>query len=300
MLRSGLSNGQTGPYPMDPAFCYKSFPALKSDKQFQWPRNQPYQLSADHAIDWSSAKKSSTKIPEYMSNTFFQPTLHQDGRKFEEHNVNYFSSMPSTRPKSRRFSMTYVALIARAILQFPEKRLTLSQIYHVIETTFPEFAVSRVGWKNTVRHNLSLHDCFVKGEVSANGKSCYWHIHPAYITRFSKGDFRKRPSRENSVSDERKAIPRVRLDRPYTLPYAFGGADSRFEFPYAGESHSVSQVLQPAFYSNSASVPRVTTTAHPSTEWLREYKPYPYYYLFSPKSVPLASQQREKRPVSSK
>lgn len=42
------------------------------------------------------------------------------------------------------------------------------------------------------RHNLSLNDCFVKAGRSANGKGHYWAIHPANVSDFQRGDFRRR------------------------------------------------------------------------------------------------------------
>ena len=274
---------------MKPAFFYKGLPGLKEDHEFPWARSRTFPMGTDVGRNHSFIRTSSITPPEFYANTCIQHTFkNPESMKNEENNFRLFSAMPLSRPKSRRFSMTYVALIASAILRFPEKRLTLSQIYQVIEKTFPEFTVSRTGWKNTVRHNLSLHECFVKGEVASNGKSSFWHIHPAYIARFSKGDFRKRPSRDISMLDDQTSFSRVAFDRtqPFTPPYAFGGASSRIEFS------STSQELHPAS-SNSAMTPRVCATAHSSTEWLRDYKPYPYYYLFSPTNSALNSHQRE-------
>lgn len=54
---------------------------------------------------------------------------------------------------------------------------------------FLEFIVFRVGWKNIVCYNFLLYECFVKGEVVINGKSCFWYIYLVYIVWFSKGDF---------------------------------------------------------------------------------------------------------------
>lgn len=48
------------------------------------------------------------------------------------------------------------------------------------------------GWRNSIRHNLSLNDCFIKSGRSANGKGHYWAIHPANLDDFQKGDFRRR------------------------------------------------------------------------------------------------------------
>ena len=111
--------------------------------------------------------------------------------------------------RRKKSAMSYVALISRAILASPNKRLTLSDIYQFIEKHFPEFVESRVGWKNTVRHNLSLHNCFIKGELAQNGKSCYWRVHPRYVNRFALGDFRRRPIRDlgNKGEETRNIFP---------------------------------------------------------------------------------------------
>lgn len=281
---------------MRPAFCHKTYhgiPGLKEVQDFPWPMNRTFPLGAESVGGHSRIKTNSTRLSNFTTSSCTEHTFNDQESKLHKYEGHRFlSAIPPSRPKTRRFSMTYVALIASAILRYPEKRLTLSQIYQVIEKAFPEFTVSRAGWKNTVRHNLSLHECFVKGEVAANGKSCYWHIHPAYITRFSKGDFRKRPSRELCLFDDHTSLSRVDFDRTQTfaVPYAFGGANSLFPFT------PTSEALCPAS-ANPVLIPRVGkyTAAHPSTDWLREYKPYPYHYLFSPVNVALSSHHREKR-----
>ncbi|XP_078529860.1 forkhead box protein M1 isoform X2 [Lissotriton helveticus] len=79
---------------------------------------------------------------------------------------------------SERPPYSYMAMIQFAINSTDRKRMTLKEIYTWIEDHFPYFKhVAKPGWKNSIRHNLSLHDMFVR-ETSANGKISFWTIHP--------------------------------------------------------------------------------------------------------------------------
>ncbi|VDM97108.1 unnamed protein product [Thelazia callipaeda] len=94
------------------------------------------------------------------------------------------------QPKSSQPS--YIGLIAMAILSSREQKMVLSEVYQWITANYPCFRTRGPGWRNSIRHNLSLNDCFVKAGRSANGKGHYWAIHPANLNDFKKGDFRRR------------------------------------------------------------------------------------------------------------
>ena len=87
---------------------------------------------------------------------------------------------------------SYIGLIAMAILSNPDKKLVLADIYQYVLDNFPYFRHRGQGWRNSIRHNLSLNDFFLKAGRAANGKGHYWAIHPACVDDFQKGDFRRR------------------------------------------------------------------------------------------------------------
>ncbi|XP_076849248.1 forkhead box protein F1-A isoform X2 [Brachyhypopomus gauderio] len=97
------------------------------------------------------------------------------------------------RPEKPPYS--YIALIVMAIQSVPTKRLTLSEIYQFLQARFPFFRGSYQGWKNSIRHNLSLNECFIKlpKGLGRPGKGHYWTVDPASEFMFEEGSFRRRP-----------------------------------------------------------------------------------------------------------
>ncbi|CAH3016241.1 unnamed protein product [Porites evermanni] len=102
-------------------------------------------------------------------------------------------------------SQSYIGLIAEAILSSPEEKLILSDIYNYILTHYPYFRNKGTGWRNSIRHNLSLNDCFVKAGRSPNGKGHFWAISSLYYDDFRRGDFRRRRIQKRSHKSRRNS-----------------------------------------------------------------------------------------------
>merc|ERR1711949_28472 len=98
-----------------------------------------------------------------------------------------------------------------AILQSPNKRLTLSGTCDFIRNRFPYYKEKFPQWQNSIRHNLSLNDCFVKmaREPGNPGKGNFWTLDPMAQDMFDNGSFLRRRKRY------KRPPPAVSRPRPY-------------------------------------------------------------------------------------
>ncbi|XP_071535097.1 uncharacterized protein [Panulirus ornatus] len=95
---------------------------------------------------------------------------------------------------------SYVELIAEALQSSPSGALTLAGITQFLRQQYPFFRGHYQGWRNSLRHNLSLNQCFrkiLRDPRRPFGKDNLWTLDPRYLPRSS---CRRNPSPQPDAS----------------------------------------------------------------------------------------------------
>ncbi|KAG2456832.1 forkhead box protein O1-A [Polypterus senegalus] len=196
-------------------------------------------------------------------------------------------------------NMSYADLITKAIESSPEKRLTLSQIYDWMVKSVPYFkdkgdSNSSAGWKNSIRHNLSLHSRFVRVQNEGTGKSSWWMLNPEG-GKSGKSPRRRAASMDNN-SKFAKCRGRAAKKKGAHQGGQDGGADSPgsqyTKWPGSPNSHSnddfeVWNTFRPRTSSNASTISGRLSPFMTETDDLAEAEVHTLVY--SPASSKLAS-----------
>ncbi|KAF8606580.1 hypothetical protein BDV93DRAFT_542791 [Ceratobasidium sp. AG-I] len=132
-----------------------------------------------------------------------------------DHELAGLDALEDGRPGERP-AYPFTTLIRYAIKGSPRKRLLLEDIYHAIQSRYPFFATAPAGWKNSVRHTLSLMTCFEKvaRPLTEPGKGSYWKVNDS-MPHAKPSRVRIRKRKAHADDDE------VSLGTPMSVPDAF-------------------------------------------------------------------------------
>lgn len=183
-------------------------------------------------------------------------------------------------------NLSYADLITQAITTAPEKRLTLSQIYEWMVHNVAYFkdkgdSNSSAGWKNSIRHNLSLHNRFMRVQNEGTGKSSWWMINPD--AKPGKSARRRATSMETSKFEKRrgrvkKKVEAMRLGglgttdaSPSPCSSVSEGLDLFPESPMHAAGFQLSPDFRPRASSNASSCGRLSPIPAVEPDWGPSY-----------------------------
>lgn len=202
------------------------------------------------------------------------------------------TSIATKKNSSRRNAwgnLSYADLITQAITSSQDNRLTLSQIYEWMVQNVPYFkdkgdSNSSAGWKNSIRHNLSLHNRFMRVQNEGTGKSSWWMINPD--AKPGKAMRRRTSSMETSKAEKRRGRIKKKPDAlkngvaADTTPSPSSSISESLDIFPNSPMHSNSFQLSPDFRqrasSNASSCGRMSPIPSliPSEpEWPSDYIP---------------------------
>lgn len=98
--------------------------------------------------------------------SYSSPTNQTQNQKQSPHKLKHPTNMPYDPliHTNNKPPLSFSSLIFLAIEDSIEKALPVKEIYAWIVAHYPYFKTAPTGWKNSVRHNLSLNKCFQKVE----------------------------------------------------------------------------------------------------------------------------------------
>ncbi|XP_024086120.1 forkhead box protein N3-like isoform X2 [Cimex lectularius] len=138
------------------------------------------------------------------------PNFPQAVKNKHPHHIPYDPKIHITSKPPYSFS----CLIFMSIEDSKGKALPVKEIYTWILDHFPYYRNAPTGWKNSVRHNLSLNKCFRKVDKAPNlGKGSLWMVDPVSRPKLVEA-LMKAPYHPYTNLDKSNSAPHLRKRSP--------------------------------------------------------------------------------------
>ena len=154
--------------------------------------------SLEDILSESSSSSNETNTSSTISNISSGDSTCQNNNSREPPAVaSHFTTDSSSEDRhcsDKRPPYSYVALITMALESSTNGMMSLNKIYAYIMDKFPFYKNHKKSWQNSIRHNLSLNDCFVKIARGPGrpGKGSYWALHKDCGSMFDTGTSQRR------------------------------------------------------------------------------------------------------------
>ena len=166
---------------------FKNLTTAVSDSGYIDSWNHP-----DYSYDNSTAYQSVQSSGYYSCLMSSMETSSQENQTQSQTELHKPTAETSNMLKPKE---SFIALVAKAMLSTADNSMVLNEVYQWILDNYPYFQTAKCAWRSSVRHSLSVNECFVKGKRAKNGRGFVWSIHPMCIDSFKKGDFDRRTAR---------------------------------------------------------------------------------------------------------
>ena len=196
---------------------------------------------------------------------------------------------------SPRCQEPYMEMIAKAFMCSPDKKLLLSNIYSYIQINYADFTSSKMSWRNSVRHNLSVNECFVKSGRSPSGRGYFWSIHPACIKNFKQGNYQRRAALTEVTKHNSLTFNKGRQSRKVS-PY-FRPEDNSHNFQrYSHKNYVQHRIVNAPQYSQKPNITFKQNYDHNSTQ--NTYAPYQQHNFIVEQQQPIVAANSQYNPYS--
>ena len=195
MSNNNTTAGMTSQYAVDFRSGYEQFSI-----QPQAPTLQSQQLNHPHANvahDVIQPGGGGDVMRDLNSSS-----LNDSLQKLNTHRLKPPSSSTSRKlTDTGKPPYSYIALICMAIANSPEQMCTLRQIIDYIEVRFPYYR-DVTHWHGSIRHNLTVNECFVKAGKRPGEKGSLWAVDDGFKDMFDNGSLLRRKYRSKKAASD--------------------------------------------------------------------------------------------------